>query len=318
LLWAAASSNGLVPPTLKPWHIKISFEAKGVSGHSSLQGSFEEFWAGPDKYKRVFATGDFNQVEYTTPGGVRRTGSRDGAPAELTRIVDQFLHPIPLDQDTIVAANLQIGMSSLGQAKLVCVKIYRPASAIEPNSDETYCMDEHSPVLRLELSGTGSSRIIRNSIVRFEGGYLPQTIEEYGSSNAAEMPVLTAKLEKIEALGSVDETMFTPPADAVSPPRVITLSERETKPQRLHHPFPEYDQMSPGVPRSVHMAGLVMLALRVQTDGHVTNVRAVGGMRVLQQGSVEAVRKWTYKPFTRDGEPVEVDTTVTLVYSLTE
>jgi TonB family protein len=330
-LLMAAFANGLARPNLTPWHVAISFESKGGRGRPSLQGTFEEFWAGPGKYKRIFASASFNQIEYGTGAGIRRTGSPDGAPSELLTIVDQFLHPIPLDKDSIDSGKLQIGMPSIGETRLVCVTVAQPRFSSQPVSaiqarltrevisNEIYCTDEHSPVLRLEVAAGGSSRFVRNSIIRFQDGYLPQTVEEYEGSSPAQKPVLIAKLEKIEAIAAVDDAQFTPPANAVLPSKVISLSERETKPQLLHHPFPEYDYRFPGESRSVHLAGVAILSLRVHTDGHVSNLRVerASGPLELQQASLDAVRNWTYKPFIRNGEPVEVDTEVILVYSLT-
>jgi TonB family protein len=249
-------------------------------------------------------------------------------------IVDQFLHPIPLNNDSIDAANLQTAMPSVGETKLACVTVSQPRSSTEPASalqalqarltteavsSETYCTDEHSPILRLQLAAGGSSRFVRNSVIRFQDCYLPQIIEEYEGSSSTPKPVLTAKLEKIETIASIDDALFTPPSDATLLPNVITLSERETKSQRLHHPFPEYDYRYPGENRSVHLAGLVIISLQVQTDGRVSNLRVerASGPPGLEQASMDAVRNWTYKRFFRNGEPVGVNTTVTLVYSLT-
>ena len=334
VLLAAANANGLARPTLTPWHIKISFESLDGHGHALSQGTFEEFWAGPGRYKRIFATNNFNQVEYLTGAGVRRIGSPDGAPSELMMIVDQFLHPIALDQDSIDAASLQMTTPSVGETKLACVTVSphrsttAPLTALqalqarltkEAVSNETYCMDENAPVLRLQLSTGGTSKFARNSVIRFQDCYLPQTVEEYEGSSPAPKPTLTAKLEKIESITSTDDAQFRPPASATPPPNVIALTERETKPQLLHHPFPEYDFRYPGENRSVHMAAIVVISLQVQTDGRVSNLRVerTGGPPALQQASLDAVRNWTYKPFIRNGEPVEVNTTVTLVYSLT-
>jgi protein TonB len=36
----------------------------------------------------------------------------------------------------------------------------------------------------------------------------------------------------------------------------------------------------------------------------------------LQQSALDAVRQWTYKPVMVDGEPVEVETTINVTYSL--
>jgi hypothetical protein len=326
LLLAAAHTNGLARPNLAPWHIKISFESKDGHGRPLLQGTFEELWAGPDKYKRIFATSNFNQVEYLTRAGIRRTGSPDSAPSELTEIADQFIHPIPMDEDSINAAKLQMGEPSAGGAKLVCVVVSqppKPATAIQAfflkgsASNETYCTDEHSPILRIQASNSRNSRYVRNSIIKFQDCYLPQAVEEYVASVADQKPTLTAKLEKIESFSSIDDAQFTPPADAVPPPKVITLDARETSRRLLHHPYPGYDFMYPGEHRSTHLAGFVIIALRIHTDGHVSNLRVVGGTQEMRQVSLDAVRNWTYRPFTLNGEPVEVDTTAFLDYPLT-
>jgi TonB family protein len=75
--------------------------------------------------------------------------------------------------------------------------------------------------------------------------------------------------------------------------------------------------MYPGEHRSAHSVGFVIIALRIHTDGHVSNLRVVGGTQEMRQASLDAVRNWTYKPFTLDGEPVEVNTTAFLDYPLT-
>jgi TonB family protein len=250
-------------------------------------------------------------------------------------IVDQFLRPIPQDMDSLDAARFQIGMPFNGETKLICVAVSQPQSSTqqvsaiqafltrEAVSNETYCTNEHSSILRLQLSAGGTSRIVRNSIIRFQDCYLPQTIEEYEGSSHDQKPMLTAKLEKIEAIPSIDDAQFTPPSDAIPPPAVIALNERETKTQLLHHRYPEDDFQYPGENRSVHMAAIVVISLQVQTDGHVSNLRIERAgvpralQQALQQASLDAVRNWTYKPFIRNGEPVEVNTTVTLVYPLT-
>jgi protein TonB len=71
------------------------------------------------------------------------------------------------------------------------------------------------------------------------------------------------------------------------------------------------------------MAALVIVSFQIQTDGRVSNLRVERASvpqalrQALQQASLDAVRNWTYKPFIQNGEPVEVNTTETLVYPLT-
>lgn len=334
LLLQAAAVNGAPGAEAKPWHASISFTINDRNGKAESQGTFEEFWAAPDKFKIIYATPSFNQVEYTTPAGIRRTGNRDSAPPEITHIVDQFLHPIPLDAYSINSANFKAADVSLAGTTLSCVAVNRDAaSAAEvplnlamrslwtkliPPTTSTFCLGHSAPILRLIITDGGASRIIRNGFTTFTDHVLPQSVEEiFSTSPSSEGKQLYhAKLEIMEPLGSLEDAQFAPPPDAVAAPRVITLAERDTTRQRVHHSYPQYDYQIPGSSLGSHMAALVIIALRIQTNGSVSPLLVVSGPPALRKPSLEAVKKWTYKPFQQDGEPVEVITTATLVYSL--
>jgi TonB family protein len=64
--------------------------------------------------------------------------------------------------------------------------------------------------------------------------------------------------------------------------------------------------------------GTVVLNVKIGKDGTVENLKVVSGPKVLQRSSLDAVRQWTYKPFLLNGNPVEVETTISVVYTLTE
>jgi TonB family protein len=323
LLLAAVALNGVPGADAKPWHVKISFTMNTPDGKPAQQGTFEEFWAAPSEYKRTFVTPAFNQVEFGTADGPRRKGSPDSAPAELLRIVDEFLNPIPLDAAAMGAAKLQTQAVTLGTTKLVCVSAALPASATQPASIISDCMQENSPILLLTVEKGGQSKTSRDSIVKFQDHYFPQSVERYsaipgmppprpGTPQPPLKPELTAKMETLEPLTAIDEAQFTPPADAVAAPKVVAMDEKTTKKQLLQHPMAEY----PPAAHYAHVGGVVVVALRVQTDGHVTNLRVVSGDPLLQQAAIDAIRKWTYKPFVVDGQPVEVDTTASTTFNL--
>jgi outer membrane biosynthesis protein TonB len=54
----------------------------------------------------------------------------------------------------------------------------------------------------------------------------------------------------------------------------------------------------------------------VGKTGDVENLKVVLGPRELQQSSLDAVRQWKYKPYLVNGDPVDVKTTISVVYSL--
>jgi TonB family protein len=323
LTLAAAAINNLAGSDAKPWHIKISYTLNAPDGKPGSQGTFEEFWAGPSKYKRAFTSASFNQVEYGTAEGPRRTGTPDNPPADLQAVVDEFLRPVPLDATTVEAAKLQAQSLMLGSTKLVCITAAVPASATQPASSTSYCVDENPPVLRLTVTNGGVSKTTRDSIIKFQDRYVAQKVERYTTPPPMPgpkppvpppppTPELSAKVETLELLTTVDEAMFVPPTGAVVPPKVIALDEKTTKKQLLQHPMAEYPPMA----HWQKVYGVVVVALRVQTDGHVSNLRVVSGHPLLKDAALDAIRKWTYKPFVVDGQPVEVETTASTTFNL--
>ena len=51
-------------------------------------------------------------------------------------------------------------------------------------------------------------------------------------------------------------------------------------------------------------------------DGKIENLRILSGPSELQQSALDAVRQWIYTPYLLNGDPIEVVTTVHVVYTL--
>jgi periplasmic protein TonB len=54
----------------------------------------------------------------------------------------------------------------------------------------------------------------------------------------------------------------------------------------------------------------------IGTDGEVHDLQFVSGPKKLVEPSMEAVKRWRYRPTLFNGEPVEVDTTISVAYTL--
>jgi periplasmic protein TonB len=94
------------------------------------------------------------------------------------------------------------------------------------------------------------------------------------------------------------------------PPRVVVKGEVMKK-MLVHKVPPSYppEAMRPPV------GGTVKLHVVIGVDGDVKEVEFVSGPSVFVKSTMDAVRKWKYKPQTANGQPVEVDTTVEVVFS---
>jgi TonB family protein len=75
---------------------------------------------------------------------------------------------------------------------------------------------------------------------------------------------------------------------------------------------PEYPEEA----RRNRIQGTVRLHLTLQKDGTVEQLEVVSGHPLLQQSALDAARQWRYQPTLLNGLPVEIDTTVDVIYTL--
>jgi periplasmic protein TonB len=62
--------------------------------------------------------------------------------------------------------------------------------------------------------------------------------------------------------------------------------------------------------------GTVRLHAIISTDGSIQSLEVLSGDPLLIQSALAAVRQWRYRPTILNGQPVEVDTEITVIYSL--
>jgi TonB family protein len=99
----------------------------------------------------------------------------------------------------------------------------------------------------------------------------------------------------------------TETAKASGPIEVGSLKEFATK-----QTIPVY----PSTARSMRTTGIVKVEVTVDESGDVTEVQKTSGPSLLQTAAKEAVRKWKFKPFVRDGQPVRATGFVNFNFSL--
>lgn len=75
---------------------------------------------------------------------------------------------------------------------------------------------------------------------------------------------------------------------------------------------PEY----PPLARQARIQGSVVLHAVIGKNGHVENLQVVSGHPMLTASAIQAVRQWQYKPYFLNGQPVEVETNITVNFTL--
>ena len=95
-------------------------------------------------------------------------------------------------------------------------------------------------------------------------------------------------------------------------PQRVRISQGVTKGLLIHRVEPTY----PPLARSARVQGEVILSAVIDVDGQIQNLQLVSGHPMLVPSAIEAVKKWRYKPYLLNGAPVEVETMITVIFSL--
>jgi protein TonB len=72
----------------------------------------------------------------------------------------------------------------------------------------------------------------------------------------------------------------------------------------------------PPLARQARISGKVILHAIIAKDGTIQQLEVQSGHPLLIQAALDAVRQWRYRPTLLNGEPVEVDTTIDVVFTL--
>ncbi|MGH9734646.1 MAG: energy transducer TonB [Candidatus Acidiferrales bacterium] len=107
----------------------------------------------------------------------------------------------------------------------------------------------------------------------------------------------------------------TQPARPAPPTQsVVRLSEGVMAGQLIHQVQPNYPQLA----RDLHLSGAVHLQAIIDTDGTIRDLEIVSGSPILSRAALEAVRQWRYRPTLLNGVPVEVETSITVNFVLSQ
>jgi protein TonB len=95
-------------------------------------------------------------------------------------------------------------------------------------------------------------------------------------------------------------------------PTRIRISGGVTKGLLIQRTEPTY----PTLARAARVQGDVILSAVIDTNGQIQNLQLVSGHPMLVPAAIAAVKQWRYKPYLLNGQPVEVETTITVIFTL--
>src|SRR5215469_6187673 len=95
-------------------------------------------------------------------------------------------------------------------------------------------------------------------------------------------------------------------------PKRMRVPAQVAEANLIHDVPPQY----PPEAGRARIEGTVVLMAVIGKDGIVQDVRVESGLPILAQAAIDAVRQWRYRPYLLNGEPVEVDSRITINFTL--
>jgi periplasmic protein TonB len=98
----------------------------------------------------------------------------------------------------------------------------------------------------------------------------------------------------------------------LEPVRRIRVSQGVTQGLLVHRVEPLY----PKIALTARITGVVQLKAIIGKDGNIRELQALSGPPLLIPSAIDAVKQWHYRPYLLNGEAVEVETNVTVTFTL--
>src|SRR5215470_1409201 len=131
------------------------------------------------------------------------------------------------------------------------------------------------------------------------------------AANAQSAPAIPTTGSTVASLTRLSEAVSPAPVNIpVAPPARISQG---VKGGRITH---RVDPKYPAQALLRRIEGAVIVDAVIAKEGRLHDVKAVSGNAYLTQAAVDALKQWRYEPYTLNGEPVEMKTTVTMNFNL--
>ena len=95
-------------------------------------------------------------------------------------------------------------------------------------------------------------------------------------------------------------------------PSSLRLPSRLVESTIIYKTIPQY----PSIAKAAHQEGTVVLQAMISKSGTIERLQAISGPQMLQQAAIDAVKTWRYRPYLLNDQPIEVETTVKVIFKL--
>jgi TonB family protein len=333
-VYAAVRENWTAPAGLQGHDVRSEITFSIL--HDGTIGSMAPpSWEAKDK-------ADHDPLDRAAWSSITRAGHFPPLPAtypEQKLELRLTFNPNGLEQGKSGSAPLAAPLArGLGSKPVIQPAIYKPvagqASIADGTitgvvTDQTGAVLSHAPVVFMVDGANLSVRFVQftDGTGRYSTRDLPPgkyhvEAEVRGFKRVAQDNVQVAAGEPVGlnlklSVGAVSQTLNVNGASVTSAPQLKTdsgplrISSGVMAENLVSRPNPLY----PPIARAAHVQGSVVLHAIISKSGTVEELTVISGPPMLVASAETAVRQWIYKPYLLNGQPTEVDTTITVNFT---
>jgi TonB family protein len=323
-------------PSLKPWHMSVSYLLFDENGKNPQPGVYEYWWVSPSQSRSTWMRRGLRHTDWHSSNG-RLAYEEKGDPLTLFEyeLEAALIAPLPGARE-LDPAKFRLKADGVKEGES-CLKIVpidgpggghpdevvpdgagQPGQPSEPGLFPMYCFETRTQALRSVYS---FERVLTqySNVQQTQGRYLARSV----TFLEGDKKLLTAKVEKVERIGFANPALH-PPRTAmrteVFVSRDVSLKDANLKMEetQLMHTR-KTEPVYPEEARKAGIEGKVELVAMIGTDGKIHDLQVVSAPAAsLAAASFAAVSQWEYRPYFQNDRPVPVQTTITVTFSINE
>jgi TonB family protein len=309
-LHATSAASSIDTPGLVPWHLKMDVQLFDEKGKPTEQGTIEEWWASGEQSRVTYAMPSYTVTKLHNKDGFFQTKATTYEPSILDDLLNQIVHPV-LHESEIDDAKPDLRKQTFGKVPMDCIMLDQPLKnvAFPPlGLFTTFCLEHDKNDLRITTE-LGSLTFIRNTMGVFQG----RSVTTLVSGNVNDITVVTGRVNTLATMKFSDADFAATADMEPTAEHAIRVGAGVIAGQLLTQVQPIY----PLIAKQNHISGTVILHAIIGRDGRIATLHIVSTPDAsLAMAAVNAVKKWTYKPYLLNGEPADVDTTVNVNFMM--
>jgi TonB family protein len=321
---AAAPFYDFTSPELKPWHLKATYQLYDQNGKPTEQGTYEYWWASPKVYRSSWTRPGATHTDWHTADGKHAyQASSERLKYYEYKLQSALFSPLPDSSDldpTKVRLDREITGSKGNKFPCIMVVPLMPQHGqiqdVPLGLFPTYCFEPQLPALRVS-SSFGATTTEFSNIVKAQNKYLAREI----LITEGKRKILSATVDLVTWLDATDPALKPTTVVAVSDVKHVNVADVKKvmiaggvmAGSLVKKEIPVYPQDA----KDARASGTVVLRATIGIDGEIHDLHVVSApWPSLAASALWAVSHWEYKPYLLSGEPVEVETTVNVIYTL--